>query len=54
MFDRDVVLLDHALGDQRAVAGFGVALDTEQRCGPSLGSADTIGVRSALSRTSVV
>jgi hypothetical protein len=34
VLDRDAVLLGQPLGDQRAVAGLRVALDTEQRCGP--------------------
>ena len=35
MLDRDAVLLGQPLGDQRAVTGRSVALDTEQRCGPT-------------------
>jgi hypothetical protein len=35
VLDRDAVLLGQPLGDQRAVAGLRVALDTEQRCGPA-------------------
>nr|WP_328816735.1 epoxide hydrolase N-terminal domain-containing protein [Nonomuraea cypriaca] len=35
VLDRDVVLLGQPPGDQRAVAGLGVAFDTEQRRGPT-------------------
>jgi len=35
VLDRDAVLLGQPLGDQRAVACLMVALDTEQRCGPT-------------------
>ena len=35
VLDRDAVLLGQPLGDQRAVTCLGVALDTEQRCGPA-------------------
>lgn len=35
MLDHDAALLGQPLADQRAVAGLRVALDTEQRCGPT-------------------
>ncbi len=35
MLNCDAVLIGQPLGDQRAVAGLWVALDTEQRCGPT-------------------
>jgi hypothetical protein len=35
VLDRDAVPLGQPLGDQRAVAGLRVALDTEQRRGPT-------------------
>jgi len=36
MLDDEAVLLDHSLGDQRAMTRLGVALDTEQRDGSAI------------------